>query len=69
MRRPSPERDAAIVSAYVKGEYTTEHIARRFGLSRSQVARIARRHGVGRTRAEANRVAAPLKSRRRIRTS
>jgi transposase-like protein len=66
MRRPNPN-SAAIVQAYVKGIYTTQQIARAYGLSRSQVQRIVKAHGMVRTMAEANIVAGPLKARSRIR--
>lgn len=61
------ERNKKIAEAYSSGQYLTEHIARAFGLSRRRVQEIAREQGVVRTRAEANRVASPLKSKRRIR--
>lgn len=67
MRRGNTQRDAEIVRAYESRQFTTQHIARTFGLSRQHVLRIVRRAGVSRTQAEGNRVATPLKSRRRLR--
>jgi DNA-binding transcriptional regulator LsrR (DeoR family) len=61
------ERDKEIAEAYASGDFTTIHIASTFGLSRRRVQQIAKDYGVVRTRAEGNRVATPLKSRRRLR--
>jgi hypothetical protein len=52
---------------YASGRHTTEHIARRFKLSRRQVIYIAKQGAVVRTQAEANRVSAPLKPKYRVR--
>lgn len=60
-------RNHDICMLYAVGRYTTEHLAARFGLSRGQVQRIAKQGGVIRTRAEGNRVSAPLKRKHRIR--
>ncbi len=67
MRKTDHERNRKIADAYTSGDFTTIHIASTFGLSRRRVQQIARDHGVVRTQAEGNRVATPLKSRRRLR--
>lgn len=67
MRRSDPTRDHEIARLYESGKYLTEHIARTFGMSRRRVQQIAKKHGVVRDNAEANRVATPLKRKRRIR--
>lgn len=67
MRNTDYERNRRIAEAYSSGDFPTEHIASSFGISRRRVQQIAREHGVVRTRAEGNRAATPLKSKRRIR--
>jgi hypothetical protein len=67
MRTSDPQRDSEIVRLYSSGQYLTEHIARTFRLSRRRVQQIVTKHGAGRTQADANRVATPLKRQRRIR--
>lgn len=62
-------RNYEICRAYASGRFTTEQIAKHFGLTRKQVQRIVREGGVGRTRAEGNRVAAPLKRKHRVRVA
>jgi len=68
VRSTDHERNRKIAEAYASGDFMTIHIANTFGLSRRRVQQIARDHDVVRTQAEANRVATPLKSRRRLRT-
>lgn len=69
MRRKDVERDHEIARLYTSGQYLTEQIAHTFGLSRRRVQQIAQERGVLRTKADANRVATPLKRKRRIRKS
>lgn len=67
MRTRDIQRDQEIVRLYRAGGFTTAHIAKSFGLSRGYVLSIVKRYGASRSQAEGNRVAAPLKSRKRIR--
>lgn len=67
MRKYDTQRDSEILRLYRSREFTTTHIARTFGLSRQHVLLIVKRHDASRSQAEGNRVAAPLKSNRRIR--
>jgi hypothetical protein len=67
MRKSDPQRDHEIARLYETGQFMTEHIARTFGISPRRVQQIAKQRGVLRTQAEANRVATPLKRKKRIR--
>ena len=67
MRNKDPIRDSEIVRLYVSGEYLPEHIARTFKLSVRRIQQIVKERGVIRTHGEANRLATPLKQKRRIR--
>lgn len=60
-------RNHDICVAYASGRYTTTQIAEYFKLDRRQIARIVQQGGVARTQSEANRVAAPLKRKHRVR--
>lgn len=68
MKRITPEKrlilnkHSGIVQLYKTGSYTTERIAEIYNVSIRQVQRIAKKYGVIRTLAEANRIAAPLKN-------
>jgi len=67
MSKPNPTvRNQKIVAAYESGHFTTERIAEAFGLKRRRVLQIVKAAGVVRTRAEGNRVAAPLKRKHRL---
>ena len=66
-RKTDHERNRKIAEAYASSDFTTIHIANTFGVSRRRVQQIAKDYGVARTKAEANRIATPLKSRRRLR--
>lgn len=57
----SPELHKAIAKLYATGSYTTEHLASVYKVSARTIQRIATKHGVIRTQAEANKVSAPLK--------
>ncbi len=67
VRREEHERDRRIAEAYASGEFMTERIAKSFGISPRRVQQIAKQYGIARTQAEGNRVATPLKSKRRLR--
>ena len=69
MRTMSKERNDQICELYASEHYTTEAIAKAFGISRRRVQQLAKAAGIIRTRAEGNRVATPLKSKHRIRRS
>lgn len=56
------ERDVKICELYLSGKYTTQKIAANFHVSPRGIQRVVKHYGVGRTQAEANRVAAPLKN-------
>lgn len=60
------QRHYGIVQLYKTGKYTTESIAKNYAVSVRQVQRLAKKAGVIRSQAEANRVAAPLKHYRTI---
>lgn len=60
-------RNHDVCVAYASCHYTTQQIAASFGITRRQVQRIVKQGGVGRSQAEGNRVAAPLKPRHRVR--
>ena len=51
---------------YASGKFTTEQIAKQYSISTRQVQRIAKKTGVVRTQAEANRTIAPLKKYKKI---
>lgn len=57
----SPALHDAVAKLYASGSFTTEQLAKQYNISVRQVQRIAKKKGVIRTQAEANRVAAPLK--------
>lgn len=57
----TPEIHKVIAKLYQSGEYKTETLAKEYGVTDKTIQRIARKHGVIRTQAEANKVAAPLK--------
>lgn len=67
MRKSDPQRDSEIVRLYVSGEYLTEQIAKVFRLSPRRVQQIVKSRGFLRSNAEGNRVATPLKRKKRIR--
>jgi DNA-binding transcriptional regulator LsrR (DeoR family) len=67
VRKTDYERNHQIATAYQSGRFLTEHIAKRFGISRRRVQQIAREYGIVRTQAEGSRAATPLKSQRRLR--
>jgi DNA-binding transcriptional regulator LsrR (DeoR family) len=67
VRKTDYQRNHQIATAYQTGEFLTEHIAKRFGISRRRVQQIAKQYGIVRTAAEGSRMATPLKSRRRLR--
>lgn len=60
------QRDRAIKQLYISGKYTTEYIAKTYGITSRQVQRIALNGGYVRTQAEANKLIAPLKNYRTI---
>lgn len=72
MKKLTPRQQAintlhkGVVSLYKSGEYTTEQIAKNYGISPRQVQRIATKYGVIRTLAESNRLVVPLKNYRSI---
>lgn len=57
----SPELHASIAILYHKAEYTVETLAKNYGVSTRQILRIAKKFGLNRSIAEANKVTAPLK--------
>jgi hypothetical protein len=61
-RTKSNNKHIQIALKYKSGLYTTEFLANEYSLSTKQIQRIAKKQGVIRTQAEANRVAAPLKN-------
>lgn len=63
----SPELHKAISSLYASGKYTTESLAKTYDITARTVQRIAKKHNVIRTQAEANRIAVPLKAYHRMR--
>ena len=67
MRKTDYQRNHQIATAYQSGQFLTEHIAKRFGISRRRVQQIAKDYGIVRTQSEGSRVATPLKSQRRLR--
>lgn len=60
------DKHRGVVGLYKSGKYTTEQIANNYALSVRQVQRIAKKAGVIRTQAEANKIAAPLKKYRTV---
>ncbi len=66
-RTMSNERNKRICELYSSGNHTTMAIAASFMMSRRRVAQIVKAAGVVRTQAEANRIAARLKPKHRIR--
>jgi hypothetical protein len=66
MRKNYPGRDTKIAELYASGEYLTEQIAKSFNLTPRRVQQIAKANGVLRNLADANRIASPLKRKRRI---
>lgn len=60
-------RDSRLCEMYTSGRYTTEQIAKHFGVTTRAVQRCARKYGVIRTQAESNRLMAPLKAYHRMR--
>jgi hypothetical protein len=62
----SPELHQSIARLYASGQYTTEYLAKSYHVSSRSIQRIAKKHGVIRSQADANRVAAPLKHYRTI---
>lgn len=60
-QRLMKDKHQGILALYVSAKYTTEQIAKNYNLSVREVQRIAKKAGVIRSQAEANRVAAPLK--------
>lgn len=58
--------EASICQLYMSRKFTTEHIAKTYGISSRSVQRIVKRSGVIRSQADANRVAAPLKHYHRV---
>jgi 5-methylcytosine-specific restriction endonuclease McrA len=63
----SPDLHKAIASLYKTGKYTTESLAKTYNVTTRTVQRIAKKHGVIRTQAEANKMVAPLKAYYRMR--
>lgn len=55
------DRHYGVAQLYKSGKFTTERIAKNYGISPRQVQRICSAAGVIRTQAEANRLIAPLK--------
>jgi 5-methylcytosine-specific restriction endonuclease McrA len=60
-QRAITDRQIGVSQMYKTAQFTTEQIAKNYGISVREVQRIAHKYGVIRTQAEANRVAAPLK--------
>jgi 5-methylcytosine-specific restriction endonuclease McrA len=60
-KKLTPELQKAVVQMYKTGKYTTESIAKNYDISVRYVQRLAKRAGVIRTQAEANKLVAPLK--------
>ena len=56
-----PNQHDSIAKMYQSEKYTTEYIAKTYNISTRQVQRIAKKLGVIRSLAEANKTAAPLK--------
>lgn len=61
-----PEQHKSIAQMYDSGKFTVEYIAKTYNIGVRQVQRIAKKHGVIRTIAEANKMAAPLKHYRKV---
>src|SRR5689334_18112019 len=68
-QRGKIERNLQICQSYVSEKYRTEQIAKFHQLTPRAVQKIVGQAGIVRTRAEGNRVASPLKSKRRLRSS
>jgi 5-methylcytosine-specific restriction endonuclease McrA len=66
-RTMSSGRNEQICELYTSKRYTTQAIATAFSMSRRRVQQIVTAAGLIRTRAESNRVVAPLKPKHRIR--
>lgn len=62
MSKLSNHQHSKILSMYLSGSYTTESIAKQFNITSRSVQRLAKKHGIIRTQAEANRLSVPLKS-------
>jgi hypothetical protein len=63
-RRKVPKvnpRHIAIANMYASGKYMTSKIASWYHITPKSVQRIAKKHGVLRTRAESNKLMAPYK--------
>ena len=56
------DKHYSIIQLYKSGSYTTEYIAKLHSISTKQVQRIAKKAGVIRTQAEANKISVPLKN-------
>lgn len=54
-------RNQSIIDLYKTARFTTEHIARTYGLTTRSVQRMLRDKGAIRTQAESNKLMAPLK--------
>lgn len=55
-------QNSKVLSMYLSGSHTTQSIANQFGITSRSVQRLAKKHGIIRTQAEANKVAAPYKN-------
>lgn len=62
----NPELHSAIARLYKTGDYTVENLAKQYNVTTRTIQRIAKKNGVIRTQAEANKIAAPLKHYRTI---
>lgn len=67
MRKLSDIDKQAICDMYVTGRFTVLHIARTFRVGRRTIQYVVKAKGLSRTQAEANRVAAALQPKHRIR--
>lgn len=65
-QRAKIQRNLQICQAYASRKYRTEQIAKRFNMTPRAVQLIVKAAGIVRTQAEGNRVATPLKGRRRL---
>lgn len=60
-QRSIRDKHHGVLALYKSAQYTTEQIAKNYSITTREVQRIAKKYGIIRTLAEANRVAAPLK--------
>ena len=58
--------ERAVSQLYASRHFTTEHVAKTYGITPRSVQRIAKKWGVIRTRAESNKLVAPLKHYHRV---